>query len=48
MLKHQLMIDLVLELFCVSQILIQMMAMSNFCETLITLGLEARMMSLKM
>jgi len=47
-LKYQLIINLALEPFCISQISIQMMAMSDFGETLITLGLEARTISLKM
>jgi len=47
-LKHLLMIVLSLEPFCVSQMLIYTMDMSNFGETLITLGLEAKMILLKM
>jgi len=47
-LKYLLMIVLSLEPFCVSQMLIYTMDMSNFGETLITLGLEAKMILLKM
>ena len=46
-LKCLLMIVLALELFCISQMSIHMIDMSDFGETLITLGLEAKMMSLK-
>jgi len=46
-LKHQLIIDFAFEPDCISQILIQMMAISDFGETLMTLGLEARTISLK-
>ena len=44
MLKHLLISILALTLLCTSQISIQTMAMSNFGETLITLGLDAREM----
>ena len=48
MLKCLLMIFLILELFWVSYILIQIMAMSDLGKTLIILGLEVRTISLKM
>jgi len=46
-LNHLLMIDFAIEPFCVSQILIQMIAISDFGDTLIILGLEVRMILLK-
>ena len=47
MLNCLLMIDFAVELFCMSQISIQMIVISDFGDTLIILGLEVRMISLK-
>ena len=47
-LKHLLMIFFVLEPFCMSQMSIQIMAISDFGETFIILGLEVRTMLLDM
>ena len=46
-LKYLLMIVLALELFCMFQMLIQTMDMSDFGEILIVLGFEARTILLK-
>ena len=47
-LKHQLIKSLALTPLCASQISIYIIAISDFSDTLITFGLETRIMLLKM